>query len=149
MNADTLRERNHEHPFKSFLTAAQASMVKRSIARPSRVLFVLLRKTKTHRPRTRTKATVANSRPNVFLRSAKHHCPRVPLTGMVCGIFRMPSRAKSSKSKFHLHATGSHRGQGRVIASSISSALRLWLLLHRQRPRVDKKARVAVSTKQA
>ena len=82
MNADTLRERNHEHPFKSFLTATQASMVKRSIARPSKVLFVLLRKTKTHRPRTRTKATVANSRPNEFLRSAKHHCPRVPLTGM-------------------------------------------------------------------
>ena len=131
-----------------YLAATQARMVKRDFASPSRVLFVLLRKTKTHRPRTRTRAAMASSRPNVFLRSAKKNCPRVPLTGR-SGIFRMPSRATSSNSKCHLHATGLHRAQRHVIASSISSALRLWLLLHRQRPRVGAKARAAASTKQA
>ena len=91
-----------------YLAATQARMVKRDFASPSRVLFVLLRKTKTQRPRTRTRAAMASSRPNVFLRSAKKNCPRVPLTGR-SGIFRMPSRATSSNSKCHLHATGLQR----------------------------------------
>ena len=60
-----------------FLTATQVRMVKRSIARPSRVLLLPLKETKTHPPRWRRR--IATSRPNLFFGFAKlqsvHICP--------------------------------------------------------------------------